>query len=244
MKSALRRLLFVSATAVDVETTEKTETGNPATFTTDVKKALTQLLVPFGPVQAGTGDPTPDNVRNITGRTSITVYKSGEDTSDPVAVEFSLGSSAVYGGTVDIATGTLKVNRKVANLTGSGWQVAAGSKFYIPLTDTAFVQSDKTELSNMYKFQGYSNSGSSTVTTDKKFYLQYTTGYNRIWVYDSGYTIDTFTAMLDETPLQVTYSITPQTVQLTAKQIKTLIGENNIWTDTDGTNTVKYLVKA
>ena len=51
--------------------------GNPANFTTDVAKPLEQLLVAFGPVQAGSGDPSPTNVRNISGFAGVNIVRCG-----------------------------------------------------------------------------------------------------------------------------------------------------------------------
>lgn len=59
-------------------TTEAEATGNPATFETDVAKPLKSLLVPFYPVQAGSGDPSPDNVREISGWTGVNAKHTGK----------------------------------------------------------------------------------------------------------------------------------------------------------------------
>ena len=59
--------------------TEDTATGNPAVFETDVAKALSHLKVNFLPVQAGSGDPSPSNVRNISGWTGLKVEHFDEN---------------------------------------------------------------------------------------------------------------------------------------------------------------------
>ena len=47
-----------------------------------------------------------------------------------------------------------------------------------------------------------------------------------------------------EHPLTFVYEIDePFTIQLDPVTIQTLIGNNTVWTDTNGTNTVKYLSK-
>jgi hypothetical protein len=62
-----------------------TATGSIATFNTPFAKPLRLLKAEFTPVQEGTGDPSPTNIRPITGWTGVNVYHSGEDTSNPTA---------------------------------------------------------------------------------------------------------------------------------------------------------------
>lgn len=44
-----------------------TATGNPLSFTTDSKQVANNTVITFAPIQAGTGDPSPSNVRAISG---------------------------------------------------------------------------------------------------------------------------------------------------------------------------------
>ena len=53
-----------------------TESANPLTFQTDISANLKDCKVYFEPVQEGSGDPSPDNVRPISGWDGVTVYKS------------------------------------------------------------------------------------------------------------------------------------------------------------------------
>lgn len=52
---------------------EYTATGNPLTFVTDLARPLKSLLIPFIPVQSGTGDPSPQNIRSIIPWDGLTV---------------------------------------------------------------------------------------------------------------------------------------------------------------------------
>lgn len=58
-----------------------TATGNPTTFSTDMVGRLAQVKCAFSPVQSGSGDPSPSNVRPITWWTGINVYH-GEDQTE------------------------------------------------------------------------------------------------------------------------------------------------------------------
>ena len=76
----IRRMLFNILTGDAGETLyENTATGNPATFTTDLAKSLVSLSVPFTPIQSGSGDPSPTNVRAISGWTGLNVYRTGKN---------------------------------------------------------------------------------------------------------------------------------------------------------------------
>ena len=59
-----------------------TATGGIATFNTPFAKPLRSLKVEFSPVQEGTGDPSPDNIRPITGWTGLTAYRTGKNIWD------------------------------------------------------------------------------------------------------------------------------------------------------------------
>ena len=48
-------------------------------FSTSLEKSLQNLKVYFNPIQEGEGDPSPDNVRPITGWTGINLYHSGKN---------------------------------------------------------------------------------------------------------------------------------------------------------------------
>ena len=72
-RTPLRRLLLLSALMGGASLVEDTATGNPVTFETDVAKPLVSLIASFLPVQTGSGDPSPDNVRPITGWDAVNV---------------------------------------------------------------------------------------------------------------------------------------------------------------------------
>jgi len=56
-----------------------TLTGSILHITDGLAKPAESLTVSFGPIQAGSGDPSPDNVRPISGRTELSVTRTGEN---------------------------------------------------------------------------------------------------------------------------------------------------------------------
>ena len=75
------------------------------------------LVVDIEPVQAGTGDPSPDNVRPINGWTGATIKRFGKNLLEP----FSGSSSYTRGTTVDVQSdGTMRAHGTVTT-TGSTW---------------------------------------------------------------------------------------------------------------------------
>ena len=72
----IRKLLLMHV-AAGGKLTEYTVTGNPVSFDTNVAKPLSECLLSFAPVQSGTGDPSPDNVRSITGWSGGTAWRTG-----------------------------------------------------------------------------------------------------------------------------------------------------------------------
>lgn len=76
--STYKKLLFLKAMGGGA-LSEYEITGNPVAFNTNVAKALTGFTIPFLPVQSGTGDPSPENIRPISGWTGLTAWRTGKN---------------------------------------------------------------------------------------------------------------------------------------------------------------------
>lgn len=194
---------------------------------------------------------------NSAGNTTIYLDESGVfegvlTTSDfepyvgnTYSIEFPSEAGTVYGGELTVnedGTGTLTVDRKGVTLNGSeSWTMYTAGKFFVPCTTDASDATSKIQyyISNKYLFAGNGATTSANITTDKRFYGQ--KSYGRIWVYDSSFTtLEAWEAELATTPLICVYPIdTPIVYQLTTEQVKTLLGLNNIWSDT-GNISVDY----
>lgn len=81
MWSALKRLiwLFGSGVAGGESAVWETATGAVASFITQISAPLRSCVVGIEPVQSGSGDPSPTNVRPITGWTGVNVTRTGKN---------------------------------------------------------------------------------------------------------------------------------------------------------------------
>ena len=241
----LRKLLYLKAAIPGDELVEATATGNPATFTTDVKKALKGLVIPFKPVQSGSGDPAPDNVRDITGWTGLHIYKSGEDTSNPdtITVSWQTEAGTVYGGSLNAKTGVLTVEYILVTGRWGDLPEAYSSETIIEriliLNATTYGTAD-TGWVNTCACNVAKRAWAGTANETPHFYIGISPSYGTCVAY-----IYLPAATSDDITIKVAAKLKePTTVQLDPVVIKTLIGKNNIWTDTTEDITVTYLKKS
>ena len=188
-------------------------------------------------VQSGSGTPSPSNVRPISGGVSDVELRiaSAQGAQDETLYSYHL-QNAIYCGYFDFDTFAVQEKRMITLDGNAGWS-AVGSKFYVTLNDSSFVSSTATDsgyISNMYLFAGITSGGSTSITVDKRVYLQRVTAnasWCRVWVYDTAYTLDQFKALLNSTPLQVTYPITPAYETHDPITVRTRSGNNYITTN-------------
>ena len=96
-KIELEKLIFLSgAKGNGKPINEYTASGNPMSFQTNLARPLKSLSIHWTPSQAGTGDPSPQNVRSISGQSGVTIYQTGANLIDDEK-RYKTGS-AVYVG--------------------------------------------------------------------------------------------------------------------------------------------------
>lgn len=230
-------------TAVDAASTSETLEGNPIQFENPSGlTALTGLSVDIQPVQSGEGDPSPTNIRPITGHTSATVTRTVDSSVTDYTIDLN---GTVYGGTLDVSTGMLTVDRVSVTVDGSYSGIFGvvdstvtnpNGKVYIyrinqPWVDDyndivlsdSYIRSDHTAAS-LEKNEFYGSAGSGGTRTN-----------NYLVCPDPSVTdIKGVRTWLAEHPFQLVYPLAePQTVQLTPKQVSLLTGTNIISTDMD-----------
>lgn len=179
------------------------------------------------------------NGTNVDGVVIKPMIRYASDTDDtfepyvsPITYPYSLGQS-VYGGTVDLATGVLTVDRvSVIADPSLSWRYASGSGGYFYLS-AAFpnLKRNGQVITNLLP----------TVTTSENFASTENCVYcaTNINIKVNGVnTVSDFQTWLTNNSLQVVYEIEPTTVQLTPQEVKTLLGYNNI--SSSGTVDVIY----
>ena len=76
----------VTTIVVGLTNEQTTAPGNPVTLTTEQSGGAKTALVTFAPKQSGTGDPSPSNIRPISGWDALNLYQSGKNMFDKTDV--------------------------------------------------------------------------------------------------------------------------------------------------------------
>ena len=163
---------------------------------------------------------------------TATAYEPYAGTTIPISWQSAAGT--VYGGTLDVTTGVLTVDRAIISYNSStGFATHSSGRWYHAGLPSGFDYDQRTKaISNEAQY------GDKTQTYAPWF----AAGSQGIYInrLTSDETIEQFDARLQTTPFQICYYIsTPATYQLTATEVKTLLGDNAIWADT-GNTTVDY----
>lgn len=211
---------------------------------------LKSCMVAIEPVQSGSGDPSPTNVRPITGRTECNITVADDETTPTISnvynIEFPSEAGTVYGGTLDVTNGVLTVDRAIIDLGDLNWD-KSGNHFYTSaIADVVKTPVNNTTKANIicsnYKTETLVNVYNESV--DKSVGIQTMPDTNKgfIVLYDSTYasssTSEFETAM---SGVKLVYELeTPITYQLIPIEIKTLPGINNIFADTGDIENVEY----
>ena len=192
---------------------------------------LESCLVDFIPIQSGSGDPSPDNIRPITGHTSVEVTISDENETVIEDVTVSLGGT-YYGGTLDVVTGTLTIDKygeELSDLTWSTRNTGTNNKLLSASVSYLFDKTNFDFITEKYEYiepvGGIAQFGPPD--DEQKGIYPITTSSSR--------TIYIVTSLSDTISGKVVYKLaTPIEIQLTPQQVNALIGENNIDTPLTG----------
>ena len=177
------------------------------------------------------------NVCPISGSTGVDVYVSPtQDQQDATtyAEDWTSQAGTVYGGTVNLTTGELTVDRVIFETT---WSAGSNATTYGDCTIKRFsytVADDKSK-----KEQAICNVA-SYITNDT----------SAEWAKGSVFSLHNSNKLLylslpTNTPstqaIQLCYYLaTPVTYQLTAQEVKTLLGQNYVWSNNGGVIAITY----
>lgn len=221
----------------------KGASGNIITITDGAENTpLKSAVVNIEPVQSGSGDPSPTNIRPISGWTQANVWvKPTYDTTLAPTATISLGQT-VYGGTLDVLAGKLVVDRAMVAFNGSEayWGIPSVGTDYHQFT--AWISGAKTgasvtALCDTFRKIALSERGTKTglvsYATDAAFRFALKSDFGVT-------TRDEWTAYLAEHNVQLVYELAiPLEYDVTPQTIKTLLGVNNIWADA-GEMSIEY----
>ena len=200
-----------------------TASGAVASFPDGADDApVESLTVSIELEQEGSGDPSPDNVRPISGWTAAEVTVN--DTTITHEFKDAQGNTlTVYGGEYEVVGGTLRVTHGVAVFDGS--ESYNGNYFPTIVCNKAFEPGTGTRLD--FKCSHSPVTNLNYANTQKRTFQ-----FSNADTFWGAANVDEFKAMLAETPLQIVYPLaTPLEYDLTAEDIRTLYGDNTIFAD-------------
>ena len=198
------------------------------------------VLVKFIATQSGTGDPTPTNVRPITGYTSGTVIHYGDDISDAdeYTVSFPETSGTVYGGILDVTNGKLTITFGIYNMKTLPWHASGTTEhaFYASSFPGAYKQGESpVSMCTCYKY-----GGTVSATAVEERYVNNTYKFRirggpvsgtEIYIQDNNYSsVEDFVDSLTDQIIIYELDI-PVVVDVDSETIKSFIGENNLSAD-------------
>ena len=238
-----RRKILLNTPYID------TNVGDLITFNTDLSAPLKSCKVSFLPVQEGEGDPSPDNVRNITGWNGVSVTQECvENITNEYSIDWTDSVGTVYGGTLDVTTGELVVDRVGVDFSTLTWTMRkTGSEHkglsanlpyrYVPVYSN--IKGPSNFMVDHYIVAGSTNAGLIREKGPDSF---------DIGIYglrQNGGSANIIYAIIpvDEsapTGMAVYKTTEPITYHLTPQQILTLKGTNNVYSDTNGQMEIKY----
>ena len=222
----------------DMTTTKDAQViSGTAVFDTIDGNLVKALKVAITPSQAGSGTPSPSNIRPISGYTEevISVKDSTDTTQETYTTPFN---QTVYGGTLDVLTGELTIDTATVTFNGSeGWAVQTGSNYYqFQLT---VYQARNTSSAICDTFESISIGDRGT----KSGYIKYSDNLFRFALLSSEgiTTVAQWKTWLQSHNVTVTYTLaTPTTISLTPQTVKALVGENHIQASTGDVLQCKY----
>lgn len=216
----------------ELPTYEKSASGSAVSFADGGDNIpVKSLIVDIIAVQAGEGTPSPSNPRAISGYTDVVIKNDVQGTTQ-ATYTISLGST-VYMGILNVTTGVLTVTHAYQLFDGSeNWQYSeSGSgrqRIYLPI---AGAMPDSIDIiGNIIEKAAAPTAG---------YPADWTASFNHnanpsilIGVPSTITSAQDFKDLIANTNLQVVYELSaPVVIQLTPTEVKTLLGENNIFAD-------------
>jgi len=214
--------------------------GNEMTYITPIagrtvsKTIVASLDNPITEIYIRSPGITAGSVSNLQLELGSTATEYKPYQGETYGIEFPSEAGTVYGGSLDVLSGVLTVDRAMVDLGTLTWaRFAAGDNYVFYTTDISKAQN--------YNFlcSQYANSHETRQNMPDKTCGVTNTTRNVFCIRDDIYTEDdVFKSAMSG--VQLCYELaTPITIQLTPHEVKTLLGQNNIFADT-GDSSVEY----
>ena len=217
----------------DAAFTSATASGASVAFTAPAAGLpLKSLIVNIEPVRAGSGDPSPSNVRAISGRTAASVVISPtQQAADgtTVSVTFPAEAGTVYGGTLDLQSGLLTVDRHGKKIKDFSWTYSSSYQRFQSSSVAPAVKPAEAQSRVLAGLLGETYSACAASALQNNGVAVTISG--TMLVKDANYTtVSAFTAAMGE--YLIVYPLAePVVYQIEPHTIATLLGTNNIWAD-------------
>ena len=225
----------------------ETASGQSVVIDNGFPASLKSCAVTFEPIQSGSGNPTPTNVRPLSGRTGLSVRVS-PTSSGGIGYQVSWQSEAgtVYGGTVDLVSGLLTVTHYYMNVNSANlpslrkYGVDSGAwmaQFRLDENNQPLGVAASC-ISNRFT-QKISKGPGRVNIANNKINLYFFLPEDEV----AGGTIEGAWAWFEEHPTQLIYTLdTPLIVQIDPIVIRTFRGENHIWSDAGNVSATYYTI--
>jgi len=197
---------------------------------------IESLIIDAWPPQSGTGDPTPENVRDFSGITSVTLYVS--PTPDPDdATTYTLDwtdEGENYGVYIDALTGAAVADKTVNTYSDkTGFGVLAGAPAWFHWITPGVASADRAKLSLCNQAVFRTGNPVGPYFTLRK---GGTGDYFELSKMDESESLDDLDTRFGDNPLEICYSsgtidLEDPDFEITPIAPLTLAGENYIWVD-------------
>jgi hypothetical protein len=235
-----------------------TVSGAIATFDDGVEGVpIKNLTVNINAVQSGTGNPSPTNVRPITGWTGANVYRSDADTTNPTTYSITFPSEAgiVYGGSLKYnGDGTWNLTKTCYGysldtedrITAHTLITGRNNSYRMQIRTTTILIPRTRTIQKCSHAIYESDGGNVNSNASNACFVVYPSDNRIFFALPNVTTLDGYRTffraeLANGTPVTFMSSVSnPETFTFTTSElIKTLAGVNNIWADC-GNVTVEY----
>ncbi len=203
-----------------------TASGSPASFQDGADGIqVKDLSVGLPVVQEGSGVASSSNVRHITVWTGTTIYHSGADTSDPEETDILWDSvtGALCGGMLDITSGSLIVTKLLLDASTATYVTATSSYVQVRIAPGVSCNSP---ISDRFSTETASGTPGRLSMSGGNVYFNVPRG--EVPTADTAGVRSWVNTVHPQFAVTLT---TPIMYQIPPTQMRTLLGENSIWSD-------------